>query len=136
MPSDKINKIDKIEGDKKAQAVIKKASNANSKGAKSASKPAPKVTNKSAVKATKTKAQKPKAAKKPSSKEAAKNFAKKAHKKTTTFALGVVSASEKKIAKIEAFFAKFIKNAKDKNDFIEAAILHHIKKCKKKFKKS
>lgn len=131
MPSDKINKIDKIESDKKAQAVIKKASNANAKGTKSASKTAPKVANKSAAKT-----QKPKATKKPTSKEAAKNFAKKAHKKSTTFALGVVSASEKKIAKIEAFFAKFIKNAKDKNEFIETAILHHIKKCKKKLKKA
>lgn len=131
MPTDKINKIDKIEGDKKAQAVIKKASNANTR--KSTAKPATKTAAKTKVA---KKVSKPKVAKKPVSKEAAKNLAKKAHKKSTTFALGVVSASEKKIAKIEAFFAKFIKNAKDKNDFIETAILHHIKKCKKKFKKS
>ena len=118
---DKISKIDKIEENKKAQAVIKKAQNAtNSKN----------TTSKAKLKIT------PKATKKPTSKEAAKSVAKKAHKKKTTFALGVVSTSAKKIAKIEAFFAKFIKNAKDKNEFIEAAIMHHIKKCKKKFKKS
>ena len=124
MPTDKLSKIDKIEGNKKAQAVIKKASNsANSKSTIKA-KPKP------------SKMPKPKVAKKPVSKEAAKNLAKKAHKKSTIFALGVLNASEKKIAKIEAFFAKFIKNAKDKNEFIEAAILRHIKKCKKKFNKN
>lgn len=129
MPTDKINKIDKIERDTKAQAVIKKAQNVGAKG-KNSAKTAPKVAKKPAAKAAKANA-----VKKPVSKEAAKNLAKKAQKKTATFALGVVSASEKKIAKIEAFFAKFIKNAKDKNDFIETAILHHIKKCKKKLKK-
>ncbi len=64
------------------------------------------------------------------SKSAAQKLAKS--KLKSSFALGSVFASAEKIAKIEAFFAKFIKNAEDKNAFIKEAILRHIKRHKKK----
>lgn len=103
------NKIDKIEENKKAQRLVKKAQNATS-----STKPARKST------------------KKPTSKVAAKTMAKKQIGKNNGFALGTLQASAKKIAKIEAFFAKFIKNAKAKNEFLEKALLKQIKKYKKK----
>lgn len=107
------DKIDKIEENKKAKTLIKKAQNS---------------TN---AKKTRTRT-----AKKPTSKVAAKTVAKKQISKENGFALGMLNSSAKKIAKIEIFFAKFIKNAKEKNDFLETAILKHIKKYKKKAKKS
>ncbi len=64
------------------------------------------------------------------SKSAAQKLAKS--KLKSSFALGSVFASAEKIAKIEAFFAKFIKNAEDKNTFVKEAILRHIKRHKKK----
>ena len=63
-------------------------------------------------------------------KSAAQKLAKS--KLKSSFALGSVFASAEKIAKIEAFFAKFIKNAEDKNAFVKEAILRHIKRHKKK----
>ena len=104
---DKISKIDKLENSHKAQAIIKEAQSAS-------------VATKSAN---------------PQKKKPAKASAKSGQKSLT---LGVITISTdtKKLAKIETFFAKFIKNTKDKNEFIEAAIMRHIKKCKKKFKKN
>lgn len=103
---DKISKIEKIEGDKKAQNLISSAQNAtNTKSAKAKT-----TSAEPAKKATEV-------------------------KKDRTFDLGKVTASDKKITKIESFFAK-LTNIKDKNDFLQSAILRHIKKCKKKFKKS
>ena len=64
------------------------------------------------------------------SKSAAQKLTKS--KLKSSFALGSVFASAEKIAKIEAFFAKFIKNAEDKNAFVKEAILRHIKRHKKK----
>lgn len=103
------SKIDKIEENKKAQRLVKKAQNSTS-------------STKAVRKSTK----------KPSSKVAAKAVAKKQISKKNGFALGTLQTSSKKIAKIEAFFAKFIKNAKAKNEFLEKAILKQIKKYKKK----
>lgn len=103
------SKIDKIEENKKAQRLVKKAQNSTS-------------STKAVRKSTK----------KPSSKVAAKAVAKKQIGKKNGFALGTLQTSAKKIAKIEAFFAKFIKNAKAKNEFLEKAILKQIKKYKKK----
>lgn len=112
---DKLSKIDKIEGNKKAQDIITKAQNVStdtkSKKAEKKVKPAKEV----------------KAAQKPS-----KN---KKSKEIKSFTIGdiTISASAKKIAKIETFFQKFIKSAEDKNTFAKKAILRHIrKKCKKK----
>ena len=118
MATDKISKINKIEGNKKAKAVVKKAQNATSTASKKVSTRAKKVQV---------------AAKKVASKVA--KDAKVAVAKGKAFALGSVEISEKKLAKIEAFFKDFIKDAKAKNEFFEAAILKQIKKHKKKCKK-
>lgn len=111
MATDKISKINKIEGNKKAQAVVKKAQNATSTASKKVQVAAKKVASKVA------------------------KDAKVAVAKGKSFALGNLATSEKKIAKIEAFFKDFIKDAKAKNEFFEAAILKQIKKHKKKCKK-
>lgn len=60
--------------------------------------------------------------------------AKAAVAKGKSIALGNIAFSEKKLAKVEAFFKEFLKDAKAKNEFIESAILKHIKKHKKKGK--
>lgn len=119
MATDKISKINKIEGSKKAQAVVKKAQNATSGKAK-------KTSAKVSVRA--------KAVKNAVKKEA-KNIkvaVSKAATKSKTLALGSVALSEKKVAKVEAFFKEFLKDAKTKSEFLEAAILKQIKKHKKK----
>ena len=113
MATDKISKINKIEGNKKAQAVVKRAQNATSAGKKSVNAKAVKSAVKKEAKNIKT-------------------VAKKAVAKGKAFALGSVELSEKKIAKVEAFFKEFLKDAKAKNEFFEAAILKQIKKHKKK----
>ncbi len=137
---DKISKIDKLENSHKAQAIIKEAQSASvatksanpqkKKPAKSTfAKPTPKKNAPlKSNKATQKKAEK-------ANKKALKN-AQKSGQKSLTLGVITISADTKKLAKIETFFAKFIKNAKDKNEFIEAAIMRHIKKCKKKFKKN
>lgn len=104
--TDKVSKIDKIEQNKKAQAIITKASNSTNektKPAKACSK-----KDKECTKASKS-------------------------KELKSFSLGAItiSTSAKKIAKIEAFFEKFIKNVEDKNAFVGKAILKQIKKHKK-----
>ena len=142
---DKISKIDKLENSHKAQAIIKEAQSA-SVATKSANpqkkKPAkstfakPKNNAPLKPKATQKKAEK---AGKKANKKALKNAQKasaKSGQKSLTLGVITISADTKKLAKIETFFAKFIKNTKDKNEFIEAAIMRHIKKCKKKFKKN
>ena len=142
---DKISKIDKLENSHKAQAIIKEAQSA-SVTTKSANpqkkKPAkstfakPKNNSPLKPKATQKKAEK---AGKKANKKALKNAQKasaKSGQKSLTLGVITISADTKKLAKIETFFAKFIKNTKDKNEFIEAAIMRHIKKCKKKFKKN
>lgn len=119
MATDKINKINKIEGSKKAQAVVKKAQNATSSATKKTG------ANVNA---------KVKAVKKAVKKEAKniKATVSKAATKGKTLALGSVALSEKKVAKMEAFFKEFLKDAKAKNEFFETAILKQIKKHKKK----
>ena len=126
MATDKISKINKIEGNKKAQAVVKRAQNATSGTSKRVAKKA--VAKKAPMSA--------KAVKNAVKKEAknVKAIAKKAVAKGKAFALGSVELSEKKIAKVEAFFKEFLKDAKAKNEFIESAILKQIKKHKKKNK--
>ena len=56
----------------------------------------------------------------------------KAATKGKTLALGSLALSEKKVAKVEAFFKEFLKDAKAKSEFLETAILKQIKKHKKK----
>ena len=114
---DKISKIDKLEKNEKAQAIVNEASSGSLSGAKS-----PKKVAKKPSKKPKT----PKLAKAPKPAE------KKAGKVKASFALGSITGSGDKIAKIQAFFEKFAKNVEDKNDFIRAAILRHIKKHKKR----
>lgn len=141
---DKISKIDKLENSHKAQAIIKEAQSASvatksanpqkKKPARSTfAKPAPKKN--APLKSNKATQKKAEKANKKALKNAQKASAKNGQKSLT---LGVItiSADTKKLAKIETFFAKFIKNTKDKNEFVEAAIMRHIKKCKKKFKKN
>ena len=145
---DKISKIDKLENSHKAQAIIKEAQSASvatknanpqkKKPAKSTfAKPAPKKN--APLKSNKTTQKKAEKANKKALKEASKSTHKasaKSGQKSLTLGVITISADTKKLAKIETFFAKFIKNTKDKNEFIEAAIMRHIKKCKKKFKKN
>lgn len=144
---DKISKIDKLENSHKAQAIIKEAQSASvatktspqkKKPAKSTfAKPTPK--NNSPLKPQKATQKKAEKAGKKANKKALKNAQKasaKSGQKSLTLGVITISADTKKLAKIETFFAKFIKNTKDKNEFIEAAIMRHIKKCKKKFKKN
>ena len=116
---DKISKIDKLEKNEKAQAIVNKASSGALSEAKSPKK---------AVRKPSKKPKTPKLAKapKPAEKKADKGKAK------TSFVVGSITGSSDKIAKIQAFFEKFAKNVEDKNDFIKAAILRHIKKHKKK----
>lgn len=121
MATDKISKINKIEGSKKAQAVVKKAQNAT----------------RAKISSTKVNAR-AKAVKNVVKKEA-KNIKATVSKATTkgkTLALGSVALSEKKVAKVEAFFKEFLKDAKAKSEFLETAILKQIKKHKKKKCKS
>lgn len=145
---DKISKIDKLENSHKAQAIIKEAQSASvatksanpqkKKPAKSIfAKPAPKKN--APLKSNKAAQKKAEKANKKALKGASKSTQKasaKSGQKSLTLGVITISADTKKLAKIETFFAKFIKNAKDKNEFIEAAIMRHIKKCKKKFKKN
>ena len=116
---DKISKIDKLEKNEKAQAIVNEASSGSLSGAKS-----PKKVAKKPSKKPKT----PKLAKapKPAEKKTDKGKVK------ASFALGSITGNAEKIAKIQAFFEKFAKNVEDKNDFIKAAILRHIKKHKKR----
>lgn len=106
--TDKVGKIDKIEQNKKAQAIITKASNSTNEKTKLAKACSKK--DKECTKASKSKS-----------------------KEFKSFSLGAItiSTSAKKIAKIEAFFEKFIKNVEDKNAFVGKAILKQIKKHKK-----
>ena len=114
---DKISKIDKLEKNEKAQAIVNKASS----GALSEAK--------SPKKAVRKPSKKPKTSKLA---KAPKPDEKKAGKAKTSFTLGSITGNAEKIAKIQAFFEKFAKNVEDKNDFIRAAILRHIKKHKKR----
>lgn len=143
---DKISKIDKLENSHKAQAIIKEAQSA-SVATKSANpqkkKPAKstfaKPKNNAPLKPQKATQKKTEKAGKKTNKKALKNAQKasaKSGQKSLTLGVITISTDTKKLAKIETFFAKFIKNTKDKNEFIEAAIMRHIKKCKKKFKKN
>lgn len=179
---DKISKIDKIEGSKKAQKLVNKASSGKvvgnrvsesaakiqvakkdakklAKSAKAATKAlgadvkakfdelkaknAPKFEKtkkafknkaKKEAKALKDKAKKGIKADAAEAKKAIKKGLDKA-KKSVNFTIGAINVSSaKKVAKIEAYFSKFLKDAKDKSAFIEKAILSHIKKAKKKAK--
>lgn len=143
---DKISKIDKLENSHKAQAIIKEAQSA-SVATKSANpqkkKPAKstfaKPKSNAPLKPQKATQKKTEKAGKKTNKKALKNAQKasaKSGQKSLTLGVITISTDTKKLAKIETFFAKFIKNTKDKNEFIEAAIMRHIKKCKKKFKKN
>lgn len=121
MATDKISKINKIEGSKKAQAVVKKAQNATR------------------AKSSNTKVNAKAKAVKNAVKKEAKNIkvaVSKVATKGKTLALGSVALSEKKVAKVEAFFKEFLKDAKAKSEFLETAILKQIKKHKKKKCKS
>ena len=143
---DKISKIDKLENSHKAQAIIKEAQSAsvttksaNPQKKKPAKSTFAKPKNNAPLKPQKATQKKAEKAGKKANKKALKNAQKasaKSGQKSLTLGVITISADTKKLAKIETFFAKFIKNTKDKNEFIEAAIMRHIKKCKKKFKKN
>lgn len=143
---DKISKIDKLENSHKAQAIIKEAQSAsvttksaNPQKKKRAKSTFAKPKNNAPLKPQKATQKKAEKAGKKANKKALKNAQKasaKSGQKSLTLGVITISADTKKLAKIETFFAKFIKNTKDKNEFIEAAIMRHIKKCKKKFKKN
>ena len=104
-----------IKNSKKAQAVVKKAQNATR-----AKKTSAKVNAKVVKNAVKKEAKNIKVA------------TIKAATKGKTLALGSLALSEKKVAKVEAFFKEFLKDAKAKSEFLETAILKQIKKHKKK----
>ena len=106
-----------IKNSKKAQAVVKKAQNATM-----AKKTSAKVNAKVVKNAVKKEAKN------------IKVTAIKAATKGKTLALGSLALSEKKVAKVEAFFKEFLKDAKAKSEFLETAILKQIKKHKKQCK--
>ena len=116
----KINKINKIEGSPKAQKIISKAQTISSRTA--SKKPASRTTKASA--------------KKPRTLSKAKAGAKKVVAKVAKRIKKDLSfrVNDKSLAKIEAFFKEFAKNAEAKSAFIEEAVLKHIKKVSKKGK--